>query len=162
MQDAENPDDFPSDDDSIWAVCGDPDDREELDVTIVQEFLFSCWWRIREEERLQMEEVDLWFNPLGEPPDPELVQYAHFELLRASDAAVGSAVAATKVSATLPLACCARAAGRRTRDQLICCDLCQPDRRHHDMRPPARPNASAPDPGPSPALVPDPVPLRFF
>ena len=52
MQDAEDPDDFPSDDDSMWAVWGDLDDREEVDVTSVQEFLFRCWWRIREEEQL--------------------------------------------------------------------------------------------------------------
>ena len=48
----------PSDDDSTQAVWGDPGDQEVLEVTLAQESLYRWWWRIREEERVQLEEVD--------------------------------------------------------------------------------------------------------
>ena len=46
------------DDVSACAVWGDPDDREELVLTVGQEHLYRIYWGIREEERLGLEEVD--------------------------------------------------------------------------------------------------------
>ena len=48
----------PSDDDSTQAVWGDPGDQDVLEVTHAQELFYRWWWRIREEERVQLEEVD--------------------------------------------------------------------------------------------------------
>ena len=50
---AENMDDV-----STCAAWGDPGDREELVLTCAQEFLYTVYWSIREEERLGVEEVD--------------------------------------------------------------------------------------------------------
>ena len=41
MQDAEHPDELPSDDDSMLAVWGDLDDRQDLDVAIMQEEMWN-------------------------------------------------------------------------------------------------------------------------
>ena len=48
----------PSDDDSTQAVWGDPGDQDVLEVTHAQELLYWLFWRSREEERVQWEEVD--------------------------------------------------------------------------------------------------------
>ena len=44
---------LPSDNDSTLAVWGDPEDREELNLTTAQEQNYVIWWRFREEARIQ-------------------------------------------------------------------------------------------------------------
>ena len=47
-----------TDDVSACAAWGDPEDREELVLTYVQELFYIVYWGIREDERLGAEEVD--------------------------------------------------------------------------------------------------------
>ena len=85
----------------VCAHCGVDDRSCPLHDTLAPHCLAAQGWR-RSPAKARNWSCPTCAVSYWEPPDPELVQCAHRELLPASDAAAGSAEAATEVTATLP------------------------------------------------------------